>query len=266
MRISKSTLLASVCSAIAIACGSQSESASRDVAAQNSANSAPRAPSESGEPESRSQSNAGTVPESVARLFSRMDAVGPGSQKMYDAELKEFLSSANPAATLISAYRQLPESALGARWKAVQVAGEVRSPEAVAFLGEVALAPAESADSGSGHDTGDLSFRLRYTASMGIVQNLVHAVTSAEGATERVLRQGDRQIAQLLALELFSEGRLSDGWRGILDARGISTKFERVDGAKLDELRNLGPQASHQGADTRTRPRMTRVPAIQENE
>jgi hypothetical protein len=51
-----------------------------------------------------------------------------------------------------------------------------------------------------------------------------------------------------------------------LKARGIATNFQRLEGAELEAVRSVGPQTPHQGADVRTRPRMTSVPAIQENE
>src|SRR5689334_1893542 len=104
---------------VLIACGSQSEPAPEG--AEETTNTPPQAVESKAE---RSNGEtAKTLPDSVARLFSRMDALGPGSQEAYDAELKTFLSSPNPAATLRSVYRQLPASALGARWKTIHAVG-----------------------------------------------------------------------------------------------------------------------------------------------
>jgi hypothetical protein len=258
----KTFLLAGAVSAVLIACSSQPETNAFDV----EAGASPPPQAIDSKPEVGTTASARTLPDNVARLFSRMDAVGPGSQDAYDTELKAFLRSPSPLATLKSVYRQLPATALGARWKTIHAASQVRSPEAVSFLSEVALSPAEAGASEPGHDAGDRSFRLRYTASVGIVKNLLGKVDGAEGATERLLHDADREVAQLVGVELFSEGRLSDHWKGVLKARGISSEFKRLEGAELEATRSVGPGRPHQGADVRRRPRSTSVPAIRETE
>jgi hypothetical protein len=196
-----------------------------------------------------------------------MDAIGPGSQDAYEHELKEFQSSTAPVAALAAVYAQLPASALAARWKTVHAAGQIHTPESVGFLEQVALSPAQIEPALQGDQAGDQSFRMRYTASVGVVQHYAKGVAGAEAATERMLKGADPQIAQMVGLELFSAGKLTDAWRKILSDRGISTKFRRLGDSELNALRTVDPSRDgHVGADTRTKPRALSVPALSSGE
>lgn len=248
--------LGALCSIAVIGCAADAAS-SRDTD-----QSSPPASEQA--PEKAPESSAGSpIPANVVRLFSRMDAIGPGSQEAYEKELSEFRASAAPLATLAAVYAQLPASALAARWKTVHAAGQISTPESVGFLERVALGSAQIDPALRGDEAGDQTFRMRYTASVGVVQHYVKGVVGADAATERMLKGADPQIAQMVGLELFSAGKLTDAWRKILSDRGISTKFRRMGDAELDALRAVDPaKDGHVGADTRTRPRLLSVPAL----
>lgn len=253
-----SGLLVGLSCGLALGCASESDSA-RPVG------SAPQATEEHA---GAAISNTTTgIPTDVVRLFSSMDAIGRGSQEAYDAELTAFLGSAQPLATLKRVYAQLPVGALAARWKAVHAAGQVRTAESVEFLEQVAASPAEVDSAATGHEAGDRSFRMRYTASVGVVHHYVNGVEGANTAVERLLKNADPQIAQMIGVELFSFNKLSDAWRQILSARGIFTKFRRLGEAELNALGSVDPAKSPRaGGDTRTRPRSVTVPALKDGE
>ena len=243
-----------ICSIAMIGCATEAEvETSRDT-------DLPSAQVPERAPESSADS---AIPTNVVRLFSRMDSIGPGSQDAYEKELKEFQSSAAPVAALAGVYAKLPAAALAARWKTVHAAGQISTPESVGFLEQVALSPTQLDPSRHGDDAGDQGFRMRYTASVGVVQHYVKGVSGAEAATERMLKGADPQIAQMVGVELFSAGKLTDAWRKILSDRGISTKFRRMADSELNALRTVDPSRDgHQGGDTRTRPRSLSVPAL----
>jgi len=203
------------------------------------------------------------VPAAIAKLFSRMDSVGKGSPAAYDEALTEFRNSASPIGTLAKFYAELPKTALGARWKTVYAAGQISTSESVEFLDGVAAGAPEKDSSLEG----DIGFRMRYTAAVGVVTHFAAGIPGAEASVEHLLKDADPSIAQLVGVELFSMGRLTDAWRAILEKRGISNKFRQMTDAELAAVRTVDPSKDgHAGPDTRTRPRFTSVPAFQEAE
>lgn len=204
------------------------------------------------------------VPADIGRLFSLMDSVGKGSQSRYVEALAELRTSPTTVGRLAALYSGLPRMALGARWKTVHTAGQIAAPGSVEFLERVASGPPEVVTSVAGHGNavGDVSFRMRYTAAVGVVQHFAAGVDGAEASVERLLKEADPAIAQLVGVELFSLDRLSDSWRVLLDERGIANEFRRLTDSELAALRRVDPSnEGHTGADTRTRPRWTTVPA-----
>jgi hypothetical protein len=105
---------------------------------------------------------------------------------------------------------------------------------------------------------------MRYTAAVGLVRHHVNRVDGAGAAVERMLKDADTEIARLVAVELFSEGNLTDSWRQHLSGRGIATNFRKLDEVELNALRTVEPSRDgHQGADARKRSRSVSVPALQ---
>ncbi len=202
------------------------------------------------------------IPVKVAQLLSRMDGIGEGSQARYDEALNEFRASPDPIGTLANVYDQLPANALGARWKVVHAATQIDSAQSIEFLERIAGGPktVPTADGG-----GDTSFRMRYTASVGVVQQYAAGRSEAKTAIERLLNDADASIAQLMGVELFSMGKLSDAWRAILTKRGISNNFRQFTDAELSALRTINP-AELRHRDGGGTPNVTNVPALPENE
>ncbi|HEX6767002.1 MAG TPA: hypothetical protein VF103_16010 [Polyangiaceae bacterium] len=203
--------------------------------------------------------------QALERLFERMDAFGPGSREAYEAELQSFLKAEQPVAALRSMYGGLPATALAARWKTVYVAGEVGTPEALPFLEEIATSAPEIDPSAVGEAAGDRGFRLRYAAAVGAVQAHKKGVVGASATVERLLKQTDAQIAQLIGVELFSAGKLTPALRGLLDERGISTKFERMSDAEHQRVFSVDPETTRPRNDgSRKRPLSESVPSLED--
>jgi hypothetical protein len=250
-----------ICSFAVIGCASEEGST---VEPQNGA---PSVESKVTAPDTASASVASGVPANISKLFSRMDSVGVGSQQKFDEALAEFRGSQDPIGQLAKFYAQLPSSAQGARWKAVYAAAQIPSGESVEFLGRIAGEKPEVDPAVTGDEGGDIGFRMRYTASVGVVQHHAAGIQGAQTAVERLLKDADASIAQLVGVELFSKGLLTDSLREILSKRGISNKFRKLSDAELNKIRAVDPSKDgHVGADTRTRPRWTSVPALSAEE
>jgi hypothetical protein len=203
--------------------------------------------------------------ESLERLFERMDAFGPDSNRAYEAELQSFLKADQPVAALRQMYGELPATALAARWKTVYVAGQVGTPEALPFLEEIALSPPEIDPSATGEAAGDKGFRLRYTAAVGAVHAHKNGVAGSAATVERLLKTTDAQVAQLMGVELYSAGKLTAALRGLLEARGISAKFRRMSDAEYKKVLSVDPETTRPRNDgSRTRPLSESVPSLED--
>jgi hypothetical protein len=234
-----------------VGCGSEaavgtgpSEKAASDAPASVPANEAP-APA-------KPLMSAGAV--SVEEFVGRMDAIGPDSQQQYDSALARLRKDAVGLASLKAFYSALPSSELGTRWKAVYLAGEFESSEAVTFLEEVALAPDTVLTAYETH-------RLRSRAGVGIVRAYVRGVPDALASVERLLEAADKDIAQLVGLELFTRGMLTKAFRSRLEARGISATFRLPTKLELSQLQ-ADPSLGARSPENAERLRSMTVPAL----
>ncbi|HEX6277777.1 MAG TPA: hypothetical protein VFZ53_32265 [Polyangiaceae bacterium] len=251
------TLVVLAC-AMALGCGSGAESATGESS-----------PATTGGPNGLDAASAESASRSPAeilhRLFERMDAVGPGSEGAFQAELRDFLATERPMATLKTSYAAMPKQATGNRWRAVYVAGRIKNADSLAFLEEIALGAPEIDPAAVGEHAGDRGFRLRYTAAVGIVDSFKARVEGADARVHTILKSADPQVAQLAGVELFSSGELTAKHRTTLEARGISANFRRFTEAEHRELMSVKPELTgHRQASTRKRPLSNSVPALEE--
>jgi hypothetical protein len=203
--------------------------------------------------------------ELLHRVFERMDAIGPESEDAFQAELRDFLAAERPMEALRTTYAAMPKQAVGSRWRAVYVAGRIQSPDSLAFLEEVALSAPEIDPAAVGEHAGDRGFRLRYTATVGIVDSLESGVEGADSRVHSVLKSADPQVAQLAGVELFSAGKLTARHRKALEERGISANFRRFTEAEHLALMSVKPDLTgHRNPSTRRRPLSNSVPALEE--
>jgi hypothetical protein len=245
--------LAVLACAIAIGCGSSDEPLPSTSGAQEELDGATF---------NRSSRSATEI---LHSLFERMDAVGPGSEESQKAELRDFLNAERPMEALRKTYEAMPKSALGNRWRAIYVAGQIKSADSIAFLEQVALSAPEIDPAAVGEHAGDQGFRLRYTAAVGIVHALKGGVRGADSSLDAVLKSADPEVAQLAGVELFSAGKLTDRHRKALRDRGIAADFRRLTEAEHRERFTQDPSLTpHQGESMRTRPLSTSVPAMEE--
>jgi hypothetical protein len=199
----------------------------------------------------------------LQRLFERMDAVGPGSEEAYTADLNEFLSVDRPVEALRMSYEAMPKEALGNRWRAVYVAGQIKNQDSLSFLEQVALSAPEFKAKDSVEDQ---TFRMRYTAAVGLVASLKAGVKGADASVDKLLMSADPQIAQMAGVELFSVDLLTESRRQLLRNRGVAADFRRLTEAEHLELFTEDPARSpHEGPSTRTRPLSTSVPELKED-
>jgi len=251
------TLVVLAC-AMALGCGSSDESSSGE-------SSPAIAGGPNGLDAASSESVARSPAELLHRLFERMDAVGPGSEEAFQAELRDFLATERPMETLKTSYAAMPKQAIGNRWRAIYVAGRIKSPGSLAFLEEVALGAPEVDPSAVGEHAGDQGFRLRYTAAVGIVDSFKSRVEGADARVHTVLKSADPQVAQLAGVELFSANELTAQHRKTLEARGISANFRRFTESEHRELMSVKPELTgHRQASKRKRPLSNSVPALEE--
>jgi hypothetical protein len=191
---------------------------------------------------------------SVEDFVAGMDAIGPDSQARYDSAFARLRKDSVGLASLRAFYSGLPSSELGQRWKAVYLAGEFENNDAVSFLEEVALAP-------HGAQTAYDTHRLRYTAGVGIVRAYARGVADARASVERLLATADKDIAQLVGLELFSRGVLTEAFRRQLAARGISASFRLPTERELSQLQ-ADPAVGARSPEMAERLRSMTVPAL----
>jgi len=196
---------------------------------------------------------------SVQEFIGQMDDVGPGSKDRYDAALANLRKDPSAFPNLKAFYSAQPKTALGTRWKAVHLAGEFENLEATNFLQDIALARSESAL--AAYD----DFRLKYSAAVGVVRAHSVNVAEAQGKVERLLTEADTEIAELVGLELFSRGILTEALRTRLKARGIAANYRLPTDAEVAAMRKAAdPAIGARSPESAARLKTMTVPAYTE--
>jgi len=206
----------------------------------------------------------GSVAPKVAKLLSRMEAIGEGSSAALDLELKEFKETPGALESLTETYAKAPSTATAMKWKLVHAVGQFATPASAKFLADVATSGPEIVAveaKGEGART-DRTLRARYTAAVSLVGHLVAGVKDSGTAINRVLQDADEETARNLGVELFSAGKLSTEWRDALRSRHIFADFKRIEGAELDKLRAIDPATRPAGSPVNSKRQWTSVPPL----
>lgn len=211
------------------------------------------------------KSNDGKEPAAaLARVLAKIESPGAVGEAEYRNELARFAATPDAMSAVVEAYTRLPTEARSARWYTVVVAGDMHSPEAVKFLETVALGPEEVDPRAQGDDAGDQAYRLRYTATVKVVEAAGVGVPGAEESMTTLLKSAEPELARIAGVELYASGKLTNTQRKLLEARGISTNFRKIEGAELDQLRDLSADKGHpDDGKTKAKPAMTSVPEFQ---
>jgi hypothetical protein len=81
------------------------------------------------------------------------------------------------------------------------------------------------------------------------------------------MHNAEPAMAKIAALELFNEGKLSEGDKQELSRRGIFTNFRKIEGAELEALRSVRWNSTrHPGADNPNKKSLTNVPVAPKSE
>jgi len=206
---------------------------------------------------SNAERNTNTTPAKVKQLLETMDTPGAAGEKLHQKQLAELRADPATLDVLTDSYGKLPAKAVNARWKTVVAIAALQTPAAIPFLETVALGPPEIDPKAVEADAGDFSFRIRYSAALGVVRASSQAVEGAKASVAKLLSTADPEIARLVGVELFSAGALSPELKGRLSQRGIYADFRKIEGEELKQLRSLSGDTPHQPPAGQQKPAAT---------
>jgi hypothetical protein len=164
------------------------------------------------------------------------------------------LARADALAVLKGSYEGAPKGEMGRgkRWHSAYLAGKVANKESLQMLEEIALVhetivPAEvnvtgAQNAGAKNHAGCGSrtdFSVRAQAAVGIVGMLESGMKEAEDSVSRVLRDAEKEVARIAALELFIRGLLKEEHKRNLADRDIPTNFRRYTELEAEKLRTI---------------------------
>jgi hypothetical protein len=180
-------------------------------------------------------SSAGDLADSIdpKNLLLVLENPDPGVQAQYESTIQSFAASATATSRLLALFSELPESALLARRKVVYLATQIRSSDVLPFLEKVALAkasrPALLSRVKGDADQGDNALEhMKKISAIEVVKRHKDGAPEAAKSVERLLREGEREIALTTGIELFAAGILSSELQSILKERGIPYAYKRV--------------------------------------
>jgi len=175
----------------------------------------------------------------LSLVFYTMGESGPTGMAKYEETLADFAADPEAVFLLHQAFYATQEYSVGdvgLRGTLSFLASQLRRPDACDFLRELALTPPAIIVLDDG-ERRDLSYDIRYNAGVGLSQSFKSQVPwGFHNAIPMILEQGEADIAEQLALELFAMHLLPEGWHDMVRARGIQAEFRKLSEAEVKAI------------------------------